>query len=287
MRTRFTDLVGCRLPFQLAALGGVGTLELARAVARAGGLGMVPLTVDLPAEPEPGPGALGKNFLIPYAPSPEQVRAVGRAARVVEFFWGTPEAALVEAGHAAGALVSWQVGSPEEARAAEAAGCDLVVIQGVEAGGHVRGRRPLDGLLEPVLGAVAVPVVAAGGIGTGRRVAELLAAGADAVRVGTRFLAAPECDAHDDYVAALIGAGPADAVLTDHFDNEGAWPATVRVLAASLTAAEAAGNRRTLPPVRGALEPSSMPWYAGLGVEHVRRVQPAAEIVAELVGGLE
>jgi imidazole glycerol phosphate synthase subunit HisF len=78
------------------------------------------------------------------------------------------------------------VGSAEEARAAEAAGCDLVVAQGVEAGGHVRGTQPLDELLAEVLGAVSVPVVAAGGIGSAERVAQLVAAGADAVRVGTR-----------------------------------------------------------------------------------------------------
>jgi beta-lactamase class A len=65
----------------------------------------------------------------------------------------------------------------EEARAAEAAGCDLVVAQGVEAGGHVRGTQALDELLEEVLGAVSVPVVVAGGIGSAERAAQLIAAG--------------------------------------------------------------------------------------------------------------
>src|SRR5437660_1278442 len=83
---------------------------------------------------------------------------------------------------------------------------------------------------------------AAGGIGTAERVAELIEAGADPVRVGTRFLATPECDAHADYQQALIDATEEDTVITSHFDGDGAWPAPVRVLAASLKKAAAAGN---------------------------------------------
>jgi nitronate monooxygenase len=278
-RTRFTDLVGCRLPFQLAVLGGVGTAELAIAVADAGGLGMVPRHVELP---EPRSGALGKGFLIPYLPPTEQIVGDVAGLRVAEFFWGEPDRALVEAVRPTGAKVSWQVGSADEARAAEAAGCDLVVAQGIEAGGHVRGTGPLDELLEAVLEAVSVPVVAAGGIGSAERVAQLIAAGADAVRVGTRFLVCPECDVHPDYVTALLASGPADTVLTEHFDGNGTWPAPVRVLRRSLEGALRAGNRAAPPPTRAAESPLEMPCYAGLSVEHVRTVQPAAEVVREL-----
>jgi NAD(P)H-dependent flavin oxidoreductase YrpB (nitropropane dioxygenase family) len=280
MRTRFTDLVRCRLPFQLAALGGVGTLELARAVEGAGGLGMVPRSVVVP---EPRSGAFGKGFLIPYLPPLEEVAANVRGLRVAEFFWGEPQAETVAAAHAAGALVSWQVGSVEEAHAAEAAGCDMVVAQGVEAGGHVRGSVPLDELLPGVLGAVSVPVIAAGGIGTAERVAHLMSAGADAVRVGTRFLACPECDSHPAYVEALIAAGARDTVLTDHFDAEGHWPGTVRVLKFSLDGALKAGNRSTSPPTRAAESPLAMPCYAGTSVDYVRDIRHAVEVVRELV----
>jgi nitronate monooxygenase len=279
MGTRFTELVGCQLPFQLAVLGGVGTLELASAVEQAGGLGMVPRLVSVP---EPRSRALGKGFLIPYLPPLDQVVEDIRGMRVVEFFWGEPQAVIAAAAHAAGCLVSWQVGSAEEARQAEAAGCDLVVAQGVEAGGHVRGTEPLDELLAEVLGAVSVPVVAAGGIGSAARVAQLIAAGADAVRVGTRFLACPECDTHPDYVQALIAASSDDAVLTDHFDNNGQWPAPVRVLRASLEGAISAGNRATSPPTATAEAPLAMACYAGLSVEHVREIKPAREVVGEL-----
>jgi nitronate monooxygenase len=280
MRTRFTDLVRCRLPLQLATLGGVGTLELARAVEGAGGLAMVPGYVVVP---EPRAGTLGKGFLIPYLPPLEEVAANVRGLRVAEFFWGEPQAATVAAAHSVGALVSWQVGSVEEAHAAEAAGCDMVVAQGVEAGGHVRGSKPLDELLPDVLGSVSVPVIGAGGIGTAERVAHLIAAGADAVRIGTRFLVCPECDSHPAYVEALIAAGAHDTVLTDHFDEDGRWPGTVRVLKLSLDGALRAGNRSTSPPSRAAEAPLDMPCYAGTSVDYVRDVRPAAEIVRELV----
>src|SRR5712691_4782 len=279
VRTRFTELVGCRLPFQLAVLGGVGTLALATAVAKAGGLGMVPRNVQVP---EPGAAAIGKGFLIPYLQPVEEVAEDVRGLRVAEFFWGEPEAAIVAAAHSAGALVSWQVGSAEEARAAAGAGCDFVVAQGVEAGGHVRGTTPLDALLAEVLGAVLVPVVAAGGIGSSERVAQLIAGGADAVRVGTRFLACPECDAHPAYVQALIAASASDAVLTDHFDGDGQWPAPVRVLRLSLEGAIRVGNRSTSPPTATVEAPLAMACYAGLSVKHVREVKPASEVVREL-----
>lgn len=278
--TRFTELVGCRLPLQLAVLGGVGTAELALAVAEAGGLGMAPWTVDLARH---GGLALGKGFLLPYFSEPAQVPGFVAGLGVAEFFWGDPDPRFVDAGHRAGALVSWQVGSAAEAKAAAAAGCDLVVAQGVEAGGHVRGRHRLDDLLAEVLHSIEVPVVAAGGIGSAERVAELIERGADAVRIGTRFLATPEADVHPSCADALIAASAEDAVITPYFDDEGGWPAPVRVLAASLERAQAAGNRYTMPADRSAANPLAMPLYAGLSVDGVTEVKPAAAVVSELV----
>src|SRR5207244_2196363 len=79
-------------------------------------------------------------------------------ARVVEFFYDQPDAGLVEIVHRGGALACWQVGSGAEALAAAAAGCDLIVAQGTEAGGHVRGRIGLLPLLGEVLDGVDLPV---------------------------------------------------------------------------------------------------------------------------------
>ncbi|HEV2427426.1 MAG TPA: nitronate monooxygenase, partial [Acidimicrobiales bacterium] len=198
--------------------------------------------------------------------------------RVIEFFEGFPDERVVQVGHEGGALVSWQVGSVDEGVAAEAAGCDLVVAQGIEAGGHVRGTTALNDLLPAVLGAVGVPVVAAGGIGTPERAAELTAAGADAVRVGTRFLACPECDTHPVYVEALLAAGAGDTVLTGDFDDGGRWPATVRVLSDSLRRARHAGNRSTEPPSKRADDPLAMACYAGTSVDALTSIESASAV---------
>src|SRR3954469_16562824 len=147
----FTGLVGCRLPLQLASLGGpVGTPELAAAVSEAGGLGMIP-NPSSSADVEQLLGAaraltdrtLGVGFLVPFV-SAEAVDAASRTADVVEFFYGDPDPALIRLARTGGGLAGWQTGSAAEARAATKAGCDYVVAQGIEAGGHVRGRQRLD-----------------------------------------------------------------------------------------------------------------------------------------------
>jgi len=274
---RFTDLVGCTVPVQLAAMGGVGTTELASAVASAGGLGMVP------AGTQPAEGACGVNFLLPFAPSLDDIVASATQSRVVEFFYAAPRADIVAAVHRAGAVAGWQVGSATEALAAESAGCDYVVAQGTEAGGHVRGNQDLDDLLAQVRSSVRIPIVAAGGIATAERTAAVLRAGADAVRVGTRFVASPESGAHPEYVRLLLAATADDTVLTEWF-SDGWANAPHRVLQSSVAAAQKSGWKATVPPYRGIdRDPRDMAMYAGRGVGDVNRSQPAAEVVTDLV----
>ena len=155
-------------------------------------------------------------------------------------------------------------------------------------------------LLDSVLDAVDVPVVAAGGVGSARAVRGALAAGADAVRVGTRFLAATEADVHPDYLSLLIDAGAEDTVLTTAFSVM--WPdAPHRVLQSAVAAAQASPDdivgeivmgdeRMPLPrfavPCPGRATSgniAAMALYAGESVGSVRRVQSAAEIVDELL----
>jgi NAD(P)H-dependent flavin oxidoreductase YrpB (nitropropane dioxygenase family) len=264
------------LPVQLAAMGGVGTTELASAVAATGGFGMVPSPTP------PAAGACGINYLVPFAPSPDEIREAARDVRVVEFFYGDPRRDLVAAVHEAGALAGWQVGSAAEAIGAAQAGCDYVVAQGTEAGGHVRGRQPLDEVLGQVLGAVRIPVLAAGGIATAERVVELIRAGAAGVRVGTRFVATPESGAHRDYVQKLIAASAADTVITEWF-GEGWEHAPHRVLRSCLAAAQKSGWRSTMPPTRDAETADDRAQYAGTSVTDVSRVEPAASVVRDLV----
>lgn len=319
LATRFTELVGCSVPIQQAGLGRLATPELAAAVASAGGLGLVAIagadpqwiarTLDETRERAGTGGAIGVNVLLPFARPGEIgecLRAAAAHARVVDFFWGDPDPALVEIVHAGGALASWQVGSVQEAVAAAQAGCDFIIVQGIEAGGHVRGRTGLLALLDQVLPAVDIPVLAAGGIGSGRAMAAALAAGAAGVRVGTRFAASVEAHAHPIYVQALIAAQPEDTVYTEAF-GYGWEHAPHRVLRASLAAAEAFegeivghviarnGGKRTefhrfqplsaTDEVQGTVE--AMPHWAGYSVGSVTRVQPAAEIVQELAGEAE
>jgi NAD(P)H-dependent flavin oxidoreductase YrpB (nitropropane dioxygenase family) len=235
-------------------------------------------------EPPQDAGVIGVNFLLPWGADLAAIEEAGRKARVCEFFYAWPTREPVEAAHASGALAAWQVGSAVEAVAAVEAGCDFVVAQGTQAGGHVRGELRLDDVLRAILDSVDRPVVAAGGIATAERVAEVIAAGAHAVRVGTRFVAATESGAHADYVAALIAArGAEDTALTTQF-CEG-WPdAPHRVLRSALEQAKARNYHQTYPPSRGVEAPvTHMALYAGEGVGEVRDVRPAADIVAEML----
>lgn len=258
-------------------MGGVSTPALARAVADAGGLGMLSGVMPVKAMD----GCIGVNFLMPFV-DVESVEAAAEWARVVEFFYELPDESLVR--RAGAAVAAWQVGSADEARAAVSAGCRMVVAQGVEGGGHIRGTVGLLPLLDEVLAAVGhdAVVVAAGGIGTAAGVRAALAAGADAVRVGTRFVAAAEADAHPDYVAALAASTAEDTVLTTAFSA--GWPdAPHRVLRACVRQ----DGGFVMPPVRGSAgDVSGMAMYAGQSVGAVRGEQPAAEIVAELMAGL-
>jgi len=202
--TAFTRLVGCRAPIQLAVMGGgTGTPELAAAVSQAGGLGMLSSTFPMPVDEqlswvqERTERPVGVGFFAFELPTRTgELDLAARRARVVDVFWGDPDATVVERIHAGGAIAFWQVGSLEEAVAAVDAGCDAVIAQGIEAGGHVRGTTPLAALLRQVIAAVEVPVIAAGGIATGAALAAALNAGASAARVGTRFPATAESGAH-------------------------------------------------------------------------------------------
>jgi nitronate monooxygenase len=275
-------------------MGGFTSPDLALAVSGAGALGMLTGTVGSDAlsahlDAVPSGATVGVNFLVPFLDRSTLEEAAQRSP-FVEFFWGAPDAELVDRVHRGGARAGWQVGSVTEARAARDAGCDVIIAQGVEAGGHVRGTTGLLPLLDEVRAEVDVPIVASGGIGTGRAMAAALAAGADAVRVGTRFVAANESIAHPAYVEALINSTADDTVITTAF-GEG-WPdAPHRVLRSCIVAGEALRAAQSWGPdwpaadYTGPAEARAL--YAGQAVGAVYARQPAAAIVAELVNGAE
>ena len=316
LSTRFTELTGCKVPIQQAAIGSLAANpRLAVAVADAGALGMVAVTGFAPSRISTllqevrsrTSGFFGTNFIIdePFYPDLKELRepveAACKLSRIVEFFYRKPDPWLVDQVHEHGALASWQVGSKSEAVAAAKAGCDMIIAQGIEAGGHVRGKIGLLPLLGEVLDAVDIPVLAAGGIGSGRAVAAVLAAGASGARVGTRFVAAEEAEAHPVYTKALIAAEPEDTMMTETFSA--GWPnAPHRVLRSSVEAAKAfkgevLGQRRL--PSTGELVPilryesltvnkgatgavEAMPHWAGESVGRVKKVEPAAAIIRNM-----
>jgi nitronate monooxygenase len=292
--------------------------QLAAAVSGAGALGMVALTwaddvagtiretAVLTSRPFAG------NLVLAWDQHSRLHEALDAGLRIVSLTWGDP-AGYVERAHDAGAVVLHTVGSAEEARRVVALGVDVVVAQGWEAGGHVWGDVATLPLVPPVVDAVApVPVIAAGGIGDARGVAAVLALGAQAAWLGTRFLLAEEAPVHAEYRQRLLDATEADARWYRDLYDVG-WPnAPHRALHnATASAWEAAG--RPPPGARpgegeaiarraaGAAIPryssataltgttgdiSALSLWAGQSVALANRVQPAAEIVAELVSRL-
>jgi nitronate monooxygenase len=287
-------------------MSGTATPPLAAAVANAGGLGMIGVGRQHIGVIE---GYLDELAALTTAPigatciahfvQPDVVELVASRLPILEFFYEWPDSARVPVGVVCG----WQVGSVDEAKAAVDAGCQYVITQGMEAGGHVRGHETLADLLAAVRAAVDVPIVAAGGIGTADAVRAAMAMGADAVRVGTRFVATRESYAHPDYIEALVAARTDDSVLTEAFGV--GWPnAPHRVLRSSIDAAAATHDDVVgetvspagahLPMVRfGASSPNrdttgeigAMALYAGRSVGAVDRIMTAAEVVAELATG--
>ncbi|MGY1771012.1 NAD(P)H-dependent flavin oxidoreductase [Blastococcus sp. SYSU D00813] len=311
MQTCFTELVGCSVPIQQAPLGAVASSDLAVAVADAGGVGTVS-ALGVPTEVlvrrlddmrRRTRGVLSVNVLLEDTDEDALVAAAERV-QVVDFFWFHPSPRLVELVHRSGALVSWQVGSVEEARAAADAGCDLVIAQGREAGGHLRGDRALLPLLRQVLDAVPTPVLAAGGVADARSFAAVVAAGADGARVGTRFVTASESAAHPAYKQALVDAAGDCTVVSDAFARD--CPLCVsrprhRVLRSAVERVASSdsdvvgtvktGGRQVALPRGAGLPPitavdgdvGAMALYAGMGVGSVTAVQPAAGVIDDLM----
>ena len=187
-----------RLPLMQAPIGPAGSRELVAAVS--------------------GSGALGT---LAFEQRQRLKAALDEGARVVSFSWGV-DAELIALARAAGAYVLVQVADLHEARDAVRSGAHALIVQGVEAGGHVQSTRPLIELLREIRPRVRLPVVAAGGIADSAGYEVARHAGADAVACGTIFLAAEEADVHPTYLSHLIEAAADDTTLTGVFD--GGWP---------------------------------------------------------------
>ncbi len=210
--------------------GGLSRHELAAAVSEAGGLGTIAVNgaAAIRAELASARALTGRpiavNVLLPFARRGWFVAAA--EADVVVTFWGRPRRRTP-------GVWMHQCGSVSEARSAHAAGADAVIVQGVEAGGHVRGTAPALELLGQVKDALpdGYPLLLAGGIAEQSDVREALAAGASAAVAGTRFLMSEESRAHPGYLERLAEAR--QTILTELFGAS--WPAPHRVVANAAT----------------------------------------------------
>lgn len=234
--TPLRELLGIDHTIVQAPMAGVAHGRLAAAVTGAGGFGMLgvrgseePGWIRSEAQLAGSAGPFGVGLLAwalrDDASALDTVLATLPRLVSVSFGDVTPHA---EAVHAAGALLATQVQRAEAAREALDAGVDVLVVQGTEAGGHT-GRVATLPLLQEVLPlaeAARVPVLAAGGIATGRAVAGVLAMGVQGAWIGTRFAATREGAGTHGAKARILAAGSADTVLTHAFDvvQGAAWP---------------------------------------------------------------
>jgi NAD(P)H-dependent flavin oxidoreductase YrpB (nitropropane dioxygenase family) len=292
--------------------------RLAAAVSNAGALGMLTLTwsEDVGAVIRETAALTARPFCGNLVLTEDRHRRLDQALdaglRLVSFFLGDPSG-YIDPVHDAGGIVMHTVGSAEEARRAVASGVDVIVAQGWEAGGHVGSTVATLPLVPAVVDAVApVPVIAAGGIGDARGVAAVLALGAQAAWLGTRFLLAREMPIHEDYRRRLIAAAETDAQWYPNLYDVGwpdsphralrnstasTWEAAGRPpddqrpgagdVLAHLASGEAIVRYEGAPPMVGTtgdIEALSM--WAGQSVALARQPQSAADIVTELTSRL-
>jgi enoyl-[acyl-carrier protein] reductase II len=249
---------------------------------------------------------------------------VAEGVKIVVFFWNAPEPGWVAKLHASGAKVWMQVGSVEGALEAVGVGADVIIAQGKEAGGHVRGAAAEDAgggvatrlhkLLPDVIDAVAPRIVlAAGGIADGRTLKHALELGADGAWVGTRMMASAEAYCHDEFKRRIVEAGHNDTVITTMFGPE--WAGAPLRAIRNRVVDEWAGREDEIPepPPPPAIigttllfgAPYEMPKFSVIlptpdttgdfeemcmpagshSAPLVRSVKPASEIIADMVAG--
>jgi enoyl-[acyl-carrier protein] reductase II len=310
VRTRLTRLLRIEHPVMLAGMGGVSYHRLVAAVSEAGGfgcLGAVTLSKDqMVDEMRAVRAATTKPFgvdLLAAFPEglPGQVElAAGEGMSLFVAGLGLP-LPVIELCHDRGVLVGSMCGTVHHAVCAVEAGCDLVIAQGTEAGGHT-GRVATMPLVVQVVDAVGdrVPVVAAGGIVDGRGLAAALALGADGVWVGTRFVATPEAHTVGGYKEALLASREDATVVTRGYTGK-----TMRTLRNRWTDFYEAHPEELAPfPAQAAhaigegvlhlggdhsteVDPERECFPAGQGVGALRQLVPAGELVGRFVAEAE
>ncbi len=221
MKTRITELLGIEYPIIQGGMAWVAEAHLAAAVSEAGGLGLLG-GASAPAEVirdmirqvrEMTDKPFGVNVMLmsPYAKEVAQV-VVEEKVPVVTTGAGNP-AAYLPMWKEAGVKVIPVVASVAHARLLEKAGVDAVVAEGTESGGHIGSATTMT-LVPSVVDELHIPVIAAGGIADGRGMAAAFMLGAEAVQVGTRFVATKEAVVHQNYKDRIVKAKDIDSAVT-------------------------------------------------------------------------
>ncbi|HEX5613591.1 MAG TPA: nitronate monooxygenase [Acidimicrobiia bacterium] len=310
MQTRLTEMLGIEHPVMLAGMGGVSYARLVAAVSDAGGFGTLGAATmgsdEMVAEMRAVRAATDKPFGVDLlAALPERMdtdipRIVEAGASLFVAGLGVPRD-VVRACHDGNVLVASMCGKVRHAIAAVEAGCDFVIAQGTEAGGHT-GTVATMPLVPQVVDAVGdrVPVVAAGGIFDGRGLAAALALGADGVWLGTRFIATPEAHTVAGYKEALLGTPEDGTVVSRGFTGKtlravrNEWtrhieehPEELRPFPEQMFRAIEAGALHLGGDDSTPVDPTKECYPAGQGVGAITALTPAGDVVREIVAEAE
>ncbi|MGX7077663.1 enoyl-[acyl-carrier-protein] reductase FabK [Globicatella sanguinis] len=221
MQTAITKLLNIKYPIIQGAMAWVADADLASAVSNAGGLGIIgtghdPVEVvrkkvETMKNKTNQPFAVNVMLLNPHV---EEVvdYLVNSRVKIITTGAGNP-GKYMERFKEAGIVVIPVVASVALAKRMERIGADAVVVEGMEAGGHI-GKQTTLALVPQIVDAVDIPVIAAGGFGDGRSLAAALMLGVEAIQVGTRFVVANESNAHPNFKAAILKATDIDTVVT-------------------------------------------------------------------------
>lgn len=221
MRTRITELLGIEYPIFQGGMAWIADASLASAVSNAGGLGIIAggsasadrvgAMIDEAQAKTDKPFGLNIMLMSPHADDLAQL-VIDKGVKVVTTGAGSPSA-YMDAWKAAGIKVIPVVASVALAKRMEKCGADALVAEGGESGGHI-GELNTMALVPQVVAATSVPVLAAGGIASGRQLAAALMLGAEGVQMGTRFLTVEECTVHENYKVKVLKAKDSDTIVT-------------------------------------------------------------------------
>lgn len=306
LSTEWSRDFGLRVPIVNAPMGGVAGGRLAAAVTAAGGLGMVGMgstatRASLAEQLRYVSGRFGIGLVDWVLRNEAGLFEDALAARpaLLSVSFGTDWSWVAQA-HDAGSCTATQVYDALGARTAADAGVDVLVARGAEGGGHGSNRLGTLPLLDSVLDAVSVPVLAGGGIASPRSLAAVLAAGASGAWVGTRLAACPEALTGAASRRALIAATATDTAITRVFDVAAGlpWPARFpsRVLANEFVARwtgredALAADRSAREEVAASIAADDLriaPVDAGQGVGMIRDDAPVSEVIGAMCSGAQ